>query len=98
MDHYFYFIFLCLVLDSVTDSMHKFINNDTEETNDKTHNIITLCVVSLWVFCHLIRDVRNIIEIMSGQKAPLSSFRLWYDIFVHILFLVAISFKVRNST
>ncbi len=39
------------------------------------------------IFC------RNIIELMAGKKS-LSLFRLFYDVFMDIIFALAISFKV----
>ena len=84
LDTFFYCLFLGFILHSVLDG----IGNSKNE--EKTWS---LCYVALWVFGYILRDLKNMVRSVQGDK-NLVSFRFGYDLTLHILLSIAIVFKV----
>ena len=84
LDTFFYCLFLGFILHSVLDGIG---NSENEEAT------WSLCYVSLWVFCYILRDLKNMVRSVQGDK-NLVSFRFGYDLTLHILLSIAIVFKV----
>ena len=84
MDTFFYCLFLAFILHSVLDGIG---NSENEEAT------WSLRIVAWWVFCYILRDLKNMVRSVQGDK-NLVSFRFGYDLTLHILLSIAIVFKV----
>lgn len=87
LDTYSYVLFLVLLLLSVVKGI-----GDNKNKGSTWY----LYMISVWVTCYMLRDIRNIMELLAGHKT-LSYFRFFYDLFTHCVFFVAIGFKVLCS-
>ena len=85
LDTFFYCLFLAFILHSVLDGIG---NSENEEAT------WSLRIVAWWVFCYILRDLKNMVRSVQGDK-NLVSFRFGYDLTLHILLSIAIVFKVR---
>lgn len=84
LDTFFYCVFLGFILHSVLEGVG---NSKNEEAT------WSLKVVAYWVFCYILRDVKNVVRSLKGHK-NLVSFRFGYDLTLHVLLSIAIVFKV----
>ena len=84
LDTFFYCLFLAFILHSVLDGIG---NSENEEAT------WSLRIVAWWVFCYILRDLKNMVRSVQGDK-NLVSFRFGYDLTLHILLSIAIVFKV----
>ena len=99
LDTFYYCLFLLFIFQSVRMEVGVF-KNTTEEGNLKNTEQNTehksLSIVAVWVFCYILRDLKNIVRSLKGLK-NLGTFRFGYDLLLHILFCIAIVFKVRSD-
>ena len=100
LDTFYYCLFLLFIFQSVRVEVGVFINKDEEPNNKNTEQNTehkSLSIVAVWVFCYILRDLKNIVRSLRGYK-NLGTFRFAYDLLLHILFCIAIVFKVCNGT
>ena len=81
-------MFLMVVLFSVV--------LDTQKERKEEKNVLK--IVSFWIFCYLVRDVRKILETtpILAREESLTKLRLIFESIIHLLLFVACAVKVSR--
>ena len=69
---------------------------DTNKEREEEKNVLK--IVSFWILCYLVRDVRKILETtpIFAREESLTKFRLLFESIIHLLLFVACAVKVSS--